>query len=195
MPEIITLAIILIARSGAGKGTVAQWLLALALEDKRLTFKISVSDTTRPKKDTETDGKEYNFISLEEFDRRKSVGWYIETDNYAGNWYGSPKDQFFSNKALGIITIYDVEANGAEALQSFIGKDYCKIFRLDVPLDVLQKRVKIRSRDTNDEQKNRVNADRKRMAKMLKIAIPIPYGENAVPGATANEIYNLVLTG
>lgn len=186
-------AVILIARSGAGKGTVSKALIALAQENKQLVFKTSVSDTTRSKKDTETDGVEYNFISQEEFDRRKAIGWYIETDQYAGNWYGSPKNQFLENKTLGIVTVFDVEPNGAEELELFIGKENCKIFRLVVPLPELKKRVKGRNRDSKKEQADRVSADVQRMPKMMRLGIPISYGENAIADVAANKIYNSVL--
>ena len=183
-------AIIIIARSGAGKGTVTNALLALAEVNKQVRLKKSISDTTKFKKPNFVEGVDYNFISPDEFQKRKSAGYYLETDEYAGNFYGSPLHPYMENKAAGIITIFDVEANGAEALQAAIGENHCLIFRLDVPLDELHKRVKKRGRDTEEEQALRKVADAKRVEKMIRISIPIPYGANAVPDVTANTVYN-----
>ncbi len=187
------LAVMIIARSGAGKGTVAKVLISFADIHKEIQLKLSVSDTTRPQKDGEINGIHYNFISLEEFQRRKEAGYYIETDYYAGNWYGSPHDQFFANKSAGIITLYDVEANGAEAIQQSIGKDACLIFRLHVPLKTLDERVLGRNRDTPEEQGLRKMEDVKRTAKMIELGTPIEYGEDVLADAAANEMYNAIL--
>lgn len=187
-----TSALIIIARSGAGKTTLTKELTALSESHKKYTLKVSVSDTTRPMKIGEADGIQYNFISLEEFERRKENDYYIETDKYAENWYGSPKNQFLENKAHNIITIYDVEANGAEAIQGYVGSHACCIVRLDVPLDELQKRVAKRNRDSEMEKRARVVADNARIAKMLMLATPIAYGHDVVPASAANEIYNLI---
>jgi guanylate kinase len=187
-------AIIIIARSGAGKSTLCKQLGILSELHKGFVFKNSVSDTTRPQKNNEIDGVDYNFISMEEFHRRKDSGYYIETDQYAGNWYGSPKNQFIENKTNGILTLYDVEPNGAEKLQHFIGKNNCKIFRLNVPLLELQKRVDSRNRDTAHEKALRIQADQQRIEKMLRLAIPIDYGANVLPEVAANEIYNMIIS-
>ncbi len=183
-------AIIIIARSGAGKGTVTDALLALSEVNKQVRLKKAISDTTKFKKPNFVEGVDYNFISPDEFQKRKNNGYYMETDEYAGNFYGSPLNQYLENKAAGIVTVFDVEANGAEALQAFIGASHCLIFRLDVPLGELHKRVKKRGRDTLEEQNARRIADASRVAKMLRIATSIPYGANAIPDATANKIYN-----
>lgn len=188
----VLFAIIIIARSGAGKSTLCKELRLLAELHKGFVFKNSVSDTTRPQKINEIDGVDYNFLFREEFHRRKDSGYYIETDQYAGQWYGSPKNQFLENKTNGTITLYDVEPNGAEKLQQFIGKNNCKIFRLNVPLLELQKRVDSRNRDTAQEKALRVQADQQRIEKMLRLAIPIEYGSSVLPEAAANEIYNMI---
>ena len=72
--------------SGVGKGTIVKEFLK-----RRNDVGVSVSCTTRAPRAGEIDGKDYFFISREEFLRRKDEGDFLEWDEHFGNFYGTPK--------------------------------------------------------------------------------------------------------
>lgn len=189
--SIVALAII--AASGGGKGTVCKSLIELASLQKNNIFVPSVSDTTKGQKNGDIDGVHYNFISEDEFKERIKRNYYIEWEIYAGNYYGSPRDQLERNIAQGKITLYDVEPNGAEKILIFIGKERMRIYRLVVPEDELLQRVNIRNRDDETTKELRRKEDSIRAAKMEYLGIPLEYGKNVVPGVAANIIYNAIV--
>ena len=78
------LIIVISSPSGAGKSSICKQLLK---DDPQLN--ISISDTTRPPRDNETNGTDYNFIEKNEFERRIKNNEYIEYANVFGNYYGS----------------------------------------------------------------------------------------------------------
>ena len=82
--------------SGVGKSTICKELV------KRLDNAcLSVSVTTRPKSDKEVDGKDYWFVSRDEFQRRIEKGLLLEHAEVFGNFYGTPKDKVDEALAAG----------------------------------------------------------------------------------------------
>ena len=79
--------------SGVGKGTLVKELLK-----KRRDVAASVSCTTRAPREGERDGREYFFLTREEFLRRADRGEFLEYDEHFGNFYGTPKS--FVREAL-----------------------------------------------------------------------------------------------
>ena len=73
--------------SGAGKGTVLGQLLA-----ERKDIRLSISATTRSPRPGEQDGREYFFLTREEFLSRIEQGKMLEYAEYCGNFYGTPAD-------------------------------------------------------------------------------------------------------
>ncbi len=73
--------------SGAGKGTLMKQLVR-----SYDNYALSVSMTTRSPRPGEEDGREYFFVSREEFERRIEEGGLIEYASYCGNYYGTPKE-------------------------------------------------------------------------------------------------------
>ena len=72
--------------SGVGKGTIVKKFL-----ERRKEVGVSVSCTTRAPRTGEVNGKDYFFITREEFLRRKDEGGFLEWDEHFGNFYGTPK--------------------------------------------------------------------------------------------------------
>ena len=93
--------------SGSGKGTVNQMLL----EDPEYTFSVSV--TTRSPRPGEENGKNYRYISREEFDRYVANGELLEHAEYCGNGYGTPKKEAEEAVAAGKILLREIEVAGA----------------------------------------------------------------------------------
>ncbi|MFQ8737131.1 MAG: guanylate kinase, partial [Bilophila wadsworthia] len=77
--------LVVCAPSGTGKTTLIQ-----RLRDEFPNFAYSISCTTRAPRGHETDGKDYHFLSVEEFLRRREAGFFAEWANVHGNYYGTP---------------------------------------------------------------------------------------------------------
>ena len=94
--------------SGAGKGTLMKQLVRTYEE-----YALSVSMTTRAPRPGETDGREYFFVSREEFERKIADGGLIEHASYCGNYYGTPAEYVDKQLAAGRDVILEIEIQGA----------------------------------------------------------------------------------
>lgn len=95
--------------SGAGKGTIMKQLL----EEHPDTYALSISATTRTPRTGETHGKEYFFVSKEEFERMIREGELIEYAQYVNHYYGTPKDYVQRQLGQGKDVILEIEIQGA----------------------------------------------------------------------------------
>ena len=94
--------------SGAGKGTLMKELL------KRYdNYALSISATTRAPREGETDGKEYFFITKEQFEKMRDERKLIEYAQYVNNYYGTPKEYVEQKMAEGKDVILEIEIQGA----------------------------------------------------------------------------------
>ena len=94
--------------SGAGKGTLMKELL------KRYdNYALSISATTRAPREGETDGKEYFFVSKEQFEKMRDEQKLIEYAQYVNNYYGTPKEYVEQKMAEGQDVILEIEIQGA----------------------------------------------------------------------------------
>ena len=79
--------LVLSSPSGAGKTSICKKVISL---DRKIS--LSVSYTTRPKRKSEKEGKDYFFVSKEKFEALKKKSFFIEFANVFDHWYGTPKD-------------------------------------------------------------------------------------------------------
>ena len=93
--------------SGTGKGTICGELL------KEIGNEFSVSMTTREPREGEVDGREYFFITREQFEKNIADGKLIEHAQYVGNYYGTPKDYVFEQLEAGKDVLLEIEIQGA----------------------------------------------------------------------------------
>lgn len=94
--------------SGAGKGTLMKELL------KRYdNYALSISATTRDPREGETDGKEYFFVTKEQFEKMRDERKLIEYAQYVNNYYGTPKEYVEQKMAEGKDVILEIEIQGA----------------------------------------------------------------------------------
>ena len=94
--------------SGAGKGTLMKELL------KRYdNYALSISATTRTPREGETDGKEYFFVTKEQFEKMRDERKLIEYAQYVNNYYGTPKEYVEQKMAEGKDVILEIEIQGA----------------------------------------------------------------------------------
>ncbi|MDD6181939.1 MAG: guanylate kinase [Desulfovibrionaceae bacterium] len=138
------IVLVISAASGTGKTTLVKRLLA---EFPR--FGYSISCTTRPPRAGEVDGRDYHFLSREEFLRRRDAGYFAEWAEVYGNYYGSPLQPTLDMLARGQDVLFEIDVQGAAQLRLNIPQAQC-IFILPPSLPVLEQRL--RGRGTDDEE-------------------------------------------
>jgi guanylate kinase len=99
--------------SGVGKGTLIAELLSRIPE-----LELAVSATTREPRDGEQDGRDYHFLSPEEFDRRAAAGDFLEFATYSGNRYGTLRSEIESRLAAGHSVVLEIEVQGARQVRA-----------------------------------------------------------------------------
>lgn len=100
------LLIVLSGPSGVGKGTIVNRLLGKG------GFALSVSCTTRAPRNGEKDGREYFFITKEQFENKIKEGGFLEYSNHFENYYGTPAD-FVKQKLLSADVVLEIDVDGA----------------------------------------------------------------------------------
>lgn len=140
------LLIILSSPSGAGKSTLARRLMAW---DEGLKF--SVSATTRAPRPGEEHGREYFFMSEEEFKQQVAEGEMLEHAHVFGNFYGSPAGPVRSTIDSGQDVLFDVDWQGEIQIRnSDLGKHALSIFILPPSIRELRRRLETRAQDSAD---------------------------------------------
>ena len=130
--------------SGVGKGTV----LKLVMEQRKdLIF--SVSATTRDPRPGEEDGVHYYFVTKEKFEEMIAGGEFLEYDNHAKNYYGTPKTQVEEKLTRGNV-VFDIEPNGAKGIRAS-RPDATLIFIMPPSMEELERRLRGRG-DTPEDQ-------------------------------------------
>ncbi|MUH00413.1 guanylate kinase [Scytonema sp. UIC 10036] len=136
--------IILTGPSGVGKGTLMRSLL-----QRHSDLHYSVSVTTRPPRPGEIDGKHYNFISRGEFEKLVAGGELLEWAEYAGNYYGTPRETVINQIRSGKSVVLEIELEGARQVRaSFKGER--SIFILPPSIEELEKRIRGRAQDSEE---------------------------------------------
>ena len=139
--------IIISSPSGAGKTTICKFLIK-----KLNNVDLSVSYTTRNKRNNEIEGKDYYFTSKEKFIELKRKNFFIETAKIFNNYYASPyiNINFISKKNKHIL--FDIDWQGAKNLRNKFNKNrILDFFILPPNIKELKKRLIKRGRDNRKE--------------------------------------------
>lgn len=145
--------VIISGPSGAGKTTIVNWLLSC---DLNLEF--SVSATTRAPREGETNGKEYHFISANEFKRKIKGNEFLEWEEvYPNQFYGTLKSETDNMLNQGRKVIFDVDVKGGMNLKNYFGKNAVSIFIMPPSVDELRERIEKRGKDGPSDIKTRVS--------------------------------------
>ncbi|WP_170324922.1 guanylate kinase [Ruegeria arenilitoris] len=140
------LLIILSSPSGAGKSTLARRLMAW---DEGLEF--SISATTRAPRPGEEHGREYYFLSEDEFKQQVADGQMLEHAHVFGNFYGSPAGPVRDSINSGRDVLFDVDWQGEVQIRnSDLGKHALSIFILPPSIPELRRRLETRGQDSED---------------------------------------------
>jgi len=144
--------VIISAPSGAGKTTIVRFLLS-----ERLNLEFSVSATTRKIRNNETEGKDYYFLSVQEFRRRIDNGDFAEWEEvYKDHYYGTLKAEIERIWNNGNHVLFDVDVKGGISLKNIFGDRAISIFIMPPSVEELEKRLLNRGTDNADKIKMRV---------------------------------------
>ena len=136
--------------SGSGKSTICKRLL----EDPRVVF--SVSSTTRKKREGEVDGRDYHFLSREEFKRGVERGEFIEHAEVYGNMYGTPRGPMQAALARGELYLLEIDVQGALQLKA-LGEPGVYIFVAPPNFDELRTRLERRGTEATEMLERRLH--------------------------------------
>ena len=144
--------LIISAPSGAGKSTVVKHLLA---QYDFLEF--SVSATSRAPRGEEKDGKDYFFLSKEEFEKKIKAGEFVEYEEvYSGFYYGTLKSEVEKIWKKGNVILFDIDVMGGINLKKLYGESALSVFIRPPSTNELRNRLVKRGTDSPDAIERRV---------------------------------------
>lgn len=135
----MTKKIIIVGKGASGKNVLMERF------EKR-GFRHLVSHTTRPMRDGEVDGKEYHFVSNEEFEKMIKEGKFVEYQKFGGFYYGtSAKEWDLSEVAI-------MAPQGIQNLRNLGIREKCFIIYIDIPYFTRRNRLKLRSKTAQEHE-------------------------------------------
>ncbi|MBP5486387.1 MAG: guanylate kinase [Bacteroidales bacterium] len=141
------------APSGSGKSTIVNHILSL--NPKSMEF--SVSATSRPPRGEEQDGREYYFLTADEFRRYIAEDRFVEYEEvYEGRFYGTLKSECERIWAAGHVIIFDVDVKGGVSLKKYFGDAALSVFIKAPSVEVLRERLIKRGTDSPEAIEERV---------------------------------------
>ena len=141
---------IISAPSGSGKTTLVSQLMA-----KEQNLEFSISCTTRKPRGQEEDGKEYYFISHQEFERRIAADLFLEHAKVFDNYYGTSREELTRADSAGKDLVLDIDVQGARQLKEKI-PGAVSIFILAPSRQELEQRLQARSEDSEEVIRRRL---------------------------------------
>ena len=156
--EVPPLVLIVSGPSGSGKSTLVQRILELP------GTMPSVSCTTRPRRATEASGKCYDFVSEGEFEAMVQRGDFLEYARVFGKHsYGTPKRWLEESRKMGLDLVLEIDVQGAAQVKQKLPESVA-IFILPPSREELERRVRSRGQDANDEIARRLARARDEIA-------------------------------
>jgi guanylate kinase len=184
-PDSTGRVIVISGPSGAGKTTLLKELLA---QCDRLVP--SVSATTRSPRPGEIDGRDYHFISRDEFERRRKHGDFVECAEVfgGGDWYGTLRDEVAPRLAAGKWVVLEIDVEGT---RNVVGQypDAVTIFVRPDTLEELERRLRSRGTETETAIQRRLDTARRELgfADMYRYQVT-----NETVGRAVDEILRIL---
>lgn len=138
------------APSGCGKTTILNEILKIFPD-----FYFSISATTRQKRNGEAHGKEYYFLTRDEFQKHLNNDDFIEWDEHFGNLYGTLKSDILKHRSAGKNIIFDLDVNGTINLKKY-DPNTISIFISPPNIETLKQRLIVRGTETEEDIKMRL---------------------------------------
>jgi guanylate kinase len=136
--------LVLSSPSGAGKTTITRRLL-----ERDPTLSLSVSVTTRPRRPSEIDGKDYHFIDQATFDRMVAGDELLEHATVFGHCYGTPRQPIDKAIAAGSDVVTDIDWQGTQQVSASLSGDLVTVFILPPSMAALESRLRTRAQDSD----------------------------------------------
>ncbi|KAM3181922.1 hypothetical protein ACTXT7_013409 [Hymenolepis weldensis] len=167
--------VVLSGPSGAGKST----LLKMIMDNFPQSFAFSISHTTRKPRPGEVQGKDYHFVTEEQMLKDIEAGKFLEYAQFAGNYYGTPREAVTAVLESGRICILDVDANGVRSIHAARPPLNARFIFIGPPsIEVLEQRLRDRGTETEEKIQSRI--------KQAKIDIDFA---NSVQGKSIYDAY------
>ncbi|MBR4676693.1 MAG: guanylate kinase [Bacteroidales bacterium] len=145
--------IIISAPSGSGKST----LISFLMKENALRLEFSVSATTRQPRGQEVNGKDYHFLSVNDFEKKISENAFVEYEQvYQGRYYGTLKSEIERIFSKSNNVIFDVDVKGGINLKKIFGDKALSVFIQPPSVEELRKRLQGRGTDSVEEIEKRV---------------------------------------
>ena len=178
--------IVFSAPSGSGKTTIVKYLL----EQKELHLDFSISATSREKRGDEIDGKDYYFLSADEFQAKISADEFVEYEEvYKDNYYGTLKAELERIWALGKHVIFDIDVIGGLNIKKQFPKKTLAVFVSPPSVEELERRLRFRQTETDEKIQMRLAKAEREIAESDKFDVIL---KNYDLEIAKNDAYALV---
>jgi guanylate kinase len=145
--------IVFSAPSGSGKTTIVRHLL----KHKELNLEFSISATSRERRGNEEDGKDYYFLSFEDFKKKIKNDEFLEWEEvYRDNFYGTLKSEVERIWAMGKHVIFDIDVSGGLRIKRKYPDQTLAVFVKPPSIDELKIRLKKRQTESADKINMRI---------------------------------------
>jgi len=171
--------------SGVGKGTLIRDLLTRIPD-----LELSVSATTRQPREGEVDGRDYHFLTPEEFDRRVEEKDFLEFATYSGNLYGTLRTEVERRLGEGHSVVLEIEVQGARQVRAAMGESV-QVFIAPPAPAVLRQRLNARGTDAPRAIDARLEVAAQEMAAQDEFAYRVVNDDLAT---AADELERIVRT-
>ena len=145
-----SLLVVVSGPSGAGKSSLCNGLV-----ERHSTYRMSISATTRPPRGEEVDGREYFFLTPEEFLTRKQRNEFAEWAVVHDHYYGTPRRFIDESLERGTSVVFDIDVQGSMQIREHYA-DAILVFVLPPSLKILKERLEARRTDAPDVVETRM---------------------------------------
>jgi guanylate kinase len=156
------LLFIVSAPSGAGKTTIVEKLV-----ERTPNLRMSRSYTSRAARPGETDGVDYNFVSRDRFAAMAAAGEFLEWADVFGNYYGTRAADTDALLVTGQDVVLVIDVQGARQVRAG-GLETVTVFIMPPSLDVLEQRLRGRSKDSEEAIQRRLQVAREEVASFVE---------------------------
>lgn len=178
--------IVFSAPSGSGKTTIVKYLL----NQPELNLDFSISATSRYKREGEADGKDYYFISAQEFQQKITENAFVEYEEvYKDNFYGTLKTELSRIWKQGKHIIFDIDVEGGLNIKRQYPEQTLAIFVNPPSVEELEKRLRTRKTETEEKIKMRIAKAEKELATAPFFDVVL---QNNNLETACNEAYKMV---